>query len=165
VKDSIREFVVLDSARKPFDFSSAVGDVLLIVNTASQCGFTPQYAGLEELFEKYKGRGFRVLAFPCNQFGNQEPGTNEEIARFCEQNYSVSFPVMDKIKVNGEGESPLFAFLKSKAPGLLATKAIKWNFTKFLVSRDGKMVQRFAPTTTPQQMTPAIEEFLAAAAP
>ena len=162
MKDSIHDYTVLDSARKPFNLSNAAGDVLLIVNSASQCGFTPQYAGLEKLYKTYRDRGFRVLAFPCNQFGNQEPGSNDDIAAFCERNYSVSFPVMDKVEVNGGSEEPVFTFLKSRAPGVLSTQVIKWNFTKFLVSRDGKSVQRFAPTTTPEQMTSAIEDLLAA---
>ncbi len=128
------------------------GKVLLIVNTASQCGFTPQYAGLEALYKKYKDRGFAVLGFPCNQFGAQEPGTADEIGAFCEKNYGVSFPMFDKIDVNGPNAHPLFTHLKEEAPGLLGTDGIKWNFTKFLVDRHGKVVTRYAPTTSPNAL-------------
>ena len=128
------------------------GKVLLIVNTASQCGFTPQYAGLEALYEKYKDRGFAVLGFPCNQFGAQEPGTADDIGAFCEKNYGVSFPMFDKIDVNGPNAHPLYVHLKREAPGILGTDGIKWNFTKFLVARDGKVVARFAPTTSPNAL-------------
>ncbi len=128
------------------------GKVLLIVNTASQCGFTPQYAGLEALYKKYKDRGFAVLGFPCNQFGAQEPGTADEIGAFCEKNYGVSFPLFDKVDVNGPNAHPLFTHLKEEAPGLLGTDGIKWNFTKFLVDRHGKVVTRYAPTTSPNAL-------------
>ena len=128
------------------------GKVLLIVNTASQCGFTPQYAGLEALYEKYKDRGFAVLGFPCNQFGAQEPGTADDIGAFCEKNYGVSFPMFDKVDVNGPNAHPLYVHLKREAPGILGTDGIKWNFTKFLVARDGKVVARFAPTTSPNAL-------------
>lgn len=128
------------------------GKVLLIVNTASQCGFTPQYAGLEAMYKKYKDRGFAVLGFPCNQFGAQEPGTADEIGAFCEKNYGVSFPLFDKVDVNGPNAHPLFTHLKEEAPGLLGTDGIKWNFTKFLVDRHGKVVTRYAPTTSPNAL-------------
>lgn len=128
------------------------GKVLLIVNTASQCGFTPQYAGLEELYKKYKDRGFAVLGFPCNQFGAQEPGTAEQIGAFCEKNYGVSFPMFDKVDVNGPNAHPLFQLLKQQAPGILGTKRIKWNFTKFLVARRGEVIGRHAPTTSPKSL-------------
>lgn len=128
------------------------GKVLLIVNTASQCGFTPQYAGLEALYRKYKDRGFAVLGFPCNQFGAQEPGTAYEIGAFCEKNYGVSFPMFDKVDVNGPQAHPLFAHLKQEATGILGTDGIKWNFTKFLVDRDGKVITRYAPTTSPNAL-------------
>jgi len=128
------------------------GRVLLIVNTASRCGFTPQYAGLEALWRTYRDRGLAVLAFPCNQFGGQEPGTAEEILDFCTSNYDVSFPVFGKVDVNGPGAAPLFQELKSQAPGVLGSEAIKWNFTKFLVDRDGKVVRRYAPTTPPEDI-------------
>jgi glutathione peroxidase len=136
------------------------GEVLLIVNTASKCGFTPQYAGLEALYRKYKDRGFSVLAFPCNQFGAQEPGDAAEIANFCSLTYDVTFPVYAKIDVNGDDAAPLFEHLKRAAPGLLGSKAIKWNFTKFLVDRQGDAVERFAPTTSPDAIGPAIEKLL-----
>jgi len=142
------------------DFS---GKVLLIVNTASKCGFTPQYAGLEELYKRYQDQGLAVLGFPCNQFGAQEPGTSEEIGQFCERNYGVSFPIFAKIDVNGSDAHPLFKFLKSEKSGLfgaIGLDAIKWNFTKFLVDRSGKVVERFAPATSPADIAPAIEKLL-----
>ena len=137
------------------------GQVLLIVNTASQCGFTPQYAGLEALYKKYKDRGFAVLGFPCNQFGAQEPGTADEIGTFCEKNYGVSFPMFDKVNVNGPHAHPLYQLLKQQAPGILGTDGIKWNFTKFLVTRDGKVVSRHAPTTSPNALDSSVLELLA----
>ena len=136
------------------------GQVLLIVNTASRCGFTPQYAGLEQLQRRYGARGFSVLAFPCNQFGAQEPGDAAEIARFCTTHYDVSFPVFAKLEVNGAGASPLFEHLKAAAPGVLGSKGIKWNFTKFLVDRDGAVVGRYAPTTKPEDLADAIAALL-----
>lgn len=136
------------------------GEVLLIVNTASKCGFTPQYAGLEALHRKYKDRGFSILAFPCNQFGAQEPGDAAEIANFCSLTYDVTFPVYAKIDVNGENAAPLFEALKKAAPGVLGSKGIKWNFTKFLVDRSGQKVERFAPTTSPDAIGPEIEKLL-----
>lgn len=135
--------------------------VLLIVNTASQCGFTPQYQELEQLHQQYKDRGLVILAFPCNQFGAQEPGDNTQIQQFCQINYGVSFPVMAKIQVNGPDADPLFEFLKDQARGLLKTRAIKWNFTKFLVNKDGVVVKRYAPRTKPMQLVEAIEAELA----
>ncbi len=137
------------------------GQVLLIVNTASQCGFTPQYAGLEALYKKYRDRGFAVLGFPCNQFGAQEPGTANEIGAFCEKNYGVSFPMFDKVDVNGQNAHPLYQLLKQQAPGILGTDGIKWNFTKFLVTRDGKVVSRHAPTTSPNALDSTVMELLA----
>jgi glutathione peroxidase len=134
--------------------------VLLIVNTASKCGFTPQYEGLEALHRTYKDRGFEVLAFPCNQFGAQEPGDAAEIANFCSLTYDVTFPVFAKIEVNGDGTAPLFRFLKDQAPGLLGSRGIKWNFTKFLVDRSGKVVDRYAPTTKPEDIAKDIEALL-----
>jgi glutathione peroxidase len=138
------------------------GKVLLIVNTASHCGFTPQYAGLEQLHRNYAARGLAVLGFPCNQFGAQEPGSADEIAGFCQRSYGVSFPMFAKIEVNGEHAHPLYVHLKHRAPGVLGTEAIKWNFTKFLVSRRGEVVGRYAPATTPQDLAPDIEAQLAA---
>ena len=136
------------------------GQVLLIVNTASRCGFTPQYAGLEQLQRRYGAQGFSVLAFPCNQFGAQEPGDAAEIAHFCTIRYDVSFPVFAKLEVNGTGASPLFEHLKAAAPGLLGSKGIKWNFTKFLVDRDGVVVSRHAPTAKPEDLAAEIEALL-----
>lgn len=127
------------------------GKVLLVVNTASQCGFTPQYKGLESLYKKYKEKGLVVLGFPCDQFAHQEPGTDEEIQQFCERNYGVTFPIFKKIEVNGPGTHPVFSFLRKQAPGLIGD-SIKWNFTKFLVSKDGKKVKRYAPTVEPEQL-------------
>ncbi|NDW15546.1 glutathione peroxidase [Alteromonas genovensis] len=136
------------------------GKTLLIVNTASKCGFTPQYKGLESLYKKYKDRGFEVLGFPCDQFGHQEPGNDDEIAQFCEMNFGVSFPLFKKIEVNGDNESPLFTELKNKAPGLLGTKRIKWNFTKFLVSDKGDVIKRYAPTMKPEDIEKDIVKLL-----
>ncbi|AKU10945.1 glutathione peroxidase [Azoarcus sp. CIB] len=136
------------------------GKVLLIVNTASQCGFTPHYAGLEQLYEKYRDRGLVVLGFPCNQFGTQEPGDAAEIAAFCETNYGVSFPMFAKIEVNGDHAHPLYAWLKTHAKGVLGTEAIKWNFTKFLVDRSGTQVERYAPMTPPEAIADDIEALL-----
>ena len=135
------------------------GKSLLIVNTASKCGFTPQYEGLEELYKQYKNRDFVVLGFPCNQFANQDPGTNDEISEFCEMNYGVSFPMFSKVNVNGEDAHPLFKYLTSEEKGMI-TKNIKWNFTKFLVNKDGEVVSRFAPQTKPENITSDIEKVL-----
>ncbi|MCS6944376.1 MAG: glutathione peroxidase [Sutterellaceae bacterium] len=137
------------------------GKVLLIVNTASQCGFTPQHAGLQMLHERYADRGFAVLGFPCNQFGGQEPGDEAQIAQFCQTRYRVSFPLFAKVDVNGETAHPLFVYLKAAAPGLLGSEAIKWNFTKFLVDRSGRVVKRYAPQTDPLSIAPDIEALLA----
>ncbi|MDR6425305.1 glutathione peroxidase [Variovorax paradoxus] len=136
--------------------------VLLIVNTASQCGFTPQFAGLEELYQKYASQGLVVLGFPSNQFGSQDPGTNEEIGAFCTTNYGVSFPMMEKIDVNGSNAAPLYQWLTKEKPGLLGSTAIKWNFTKFLVGRDGRVLKRYAPLDTPASIARDIEAALAA---
>ena len=148
----------LDGAPMPLaDFR---GQVLLIVNTASECGFTPQYAGLQKLHETYASRGFSVLGFPCNQFHAQEPGTADEIGAFCTKNFGVSFPLSEKIDVNGAAAHPLYRHLTSAAPGILGTEAIKWNFTKFLIDRDGKVAARFAPTTKPESIAADIEALL-----
>lgn len=136
------------------------GKVMLIVNTASKCGFTPQYAGLEALYRKYSGQGFVVLGFPCNQFGAQEPGDMTEIQSFCSLTYDVTFPLFAKINVNGNDTAPLYQHLKSAAPGLLGSEAIKWNFTKFLVDREGNVMERYAPTTTPENLESIIESTL-----
>lgn len=138
------------------------GEVLLVVNVASQCGFTPQYAGLEQLYQRYQGRGFKVLGFPCNQFGGQEPGEADDIKSFCELRYGVTFPMFEKLEVNGEAAHPLFKFLKSQAPGLLGSEAIKWNFTKFLISRRGEVLARYASTTAPEALQADIESALEA---
>ena len=140
------------------------GKVLLIVNTASQCGFTPQFEGLEKLWERYRDEGLVVLGFPSNEFGGQDPGSNAEISQFCQLNYGVSFPMMGKVEVNGSGAHPVWKLLKHEKPGLLGTEAIKWNFTKFLVGRDGKVLKRYAPNDTPESLRKDIEAALAAKA-
>ena len=142
------------------DLSDHKGEVMLIVNVASKCGFTPQYEGLEALQRKYESRGFAVLGFPCNQFRAQEPGDAEEIANFCKLTYDVTFPVYGKIDVNGDDAAPLYKYLKDEAPGLLGSKSIKWNFTKFLVDRSGKVVKRYAPQTRPEELSRDIEALL-----
>ncbi len=144
----------------PLKLSEYRGKVLLIVNTASRCGFTPQYAGLEKLYAKYKRRGLEVLGFPCNQFGNQEPGGADEIAEFCSVNYGVTFPMFEKIDVNGRNAHPLFRHLKREAPGVLGSEPIKWNFTKFLVDRDGRVVERYGSTTKPERLEADVEAAL-----
>jgi glutathione peroxidase len=136
------------------------GQVLLVVNTASACGYTPQYAGLEDLYEQFGGEGLTVLGFPCNQFGSQEPGTAKEISEFCARNYRISFPLFEKIEVNGPDAHPLFKYLKSEKAGILGTEAIKWNFTKFLVDREGVVVSRHAPATTPDDLEAPIRKLL-----
>ncbi len=139
--------------------ASYAGSVVLVVNTASKCGFTPQYQGLQQLYDTYAERGFTVLGFPCDQFGHQEPGDEEEIATFCERNFGVSFPMFAKVEVNGDGAHPLYRWLKDEQGGLLGGK-IKWNFTKFLIGRDGRVIDRYAPTTKPEKLTGAIEKAL-----
>jgi glutathione peroxidase len=148
---------------KPVDLAQYRGKVLLIVNTASKCGFTPQYQGLEAVYRELHGRGpgFEVLGFPCNQFGAQEPGSEDEIGAFCEKNYGVSFPMFAKVDVNGDAAHPLWKHLKAEAPGVLGTEAIKWNFTKFLIGRDGRIAHRYAPTTKPEEIAGDIEKLLA----
>lgn len=147
------------SPRRLSDFAR---QALLVVNVASRCGFTPQYAGLEALHRRFAPRGFAVLGFPCNQFGRQDPGSNESIGQFCQRNYGVSFPMMAKIDVNGDAAAPLYRWLTEEAPGLLGTRAIKWNFTKFLVGRDGRVIRRYAPTDKPAKLARDIEAALAA---
>ena len=141
-------------------FDAYRGKILLIVNTASQCGFTPQYSGLEELYRTYKEKGLVVLGFPCNQFGAQEPGDAEAIGQFCQTRFDLSFPLFAKIDVNGDNAHPLYAWLKHEAAGILGTEAIKWNFTKFLVDRNGKVIHRYAPATRPDELVEAIEALL-----
>jgi glutathione peroxidase len=145
---------------KPVDLAQYRGKALLIVNTASKCGFTPQYQGLEAVYRELHGRGLEVLGFPCNQFGSQEPGSEEEIGAFCEKNYGVSFPMFAKVDVNGDAAHPLWKHLKAEAPGVLGTEGIKWNFTKFLIGRDGKVVKRYAPQTKPEEIADDIEKVL-----
>lgn len=157
---SIYEHEVVTLDGKSIPLSEFKDQVLLIVNTASECGFTPQYEGLEKVYQSYKDRGFSVLAFPCNQFGKQEPGDSSDIANFCTTRFSVSFPMFEKVDVNGNNAHPLFQQLKSAAPGLLGSKSIKWNFTKFLVNRSGKVVKRFAPKDKPEHLTQEIEALL-----
>jgi glutathione peroxidase len=147
---------------RPVPLQQYAGKVLLVVNTASACGFTPQFGGLQQLHETYKDRGLVVVGFPCNQFGSQDPGSNAEIGQFCERNYGVSFPMMSKVDVNGGKADPLFKWLTAEAPGLLGTKAIKWNFTKFLVGKDGRVVKRYAPQDAPASLAKDIEAALAA---
>ena len=163
IQQSVYDFSALSVDGREVPLEQYKGNVLLIVNTASQCGFTPQYAGLETLYAQYKDRGLVVLGFPCNQFGAQEPGTEAEIAQFCELKYGVSFPMFAKIDVNGPRAHPLYQFLKSEKSGIfgvLGFEAIKWNFTKFLVDRSGDVVARFAPSTTPAELGPAVEKLL-----
>lgn len=157
---SIYDFTVNRLDGTPVSLNSFRDKVLLIVNTASECGFTPQYKGLEEVYQKYRAQGFEVLGFPCNQFGAQEPGSAEEIGAFCEKNYGVTFPLFEKIDVNGDHAAPLYQHLKSAAPGLLGSEGIKWNFTKFLVNKDGGIVDRYAPQTKPEALVADIEKLL-----
>ena len=159
--NSIYDFQAKRLDGTPADLGQYRGKVLLVVNTASECGFTPQYKGLEALYRQYRERGFEVLGFPCNQFGHQEPGAATEIGAFCERNYGVSFPLFEKIDVNGDRAHPLYRHLKKAAPGLMGTQAIKWNFTKFLVRRDGTVYQRYAPRTEPAELQQDIEKLLA----
>ena len=159
---SIYDFQAQSIDGQPVPLSKYRGQPMLIVNTASACGFTPQFAGLEQLHQTYGDRGLVVLGFPCNQFGSQDPGSDSEIATFCQRNYGVSFPMMSKIDVNGAEAHPLYRWLTAEAPGLLGTKAIKWNFTKFLVGRDGTVLKRYAPTDTPESLKADIERALAA---
>ena len=149
-------------AGQPAHFASQRGKVLLIVNTASKCGFTPQFAGLEALWREYRERGLVVIGFPSNQFGAQDPGPDHEIASFCEMNYGVTFPMMAKVDVNGDSAAPVWKWLTAQAPGILGTKSIKWNFTKFLVGKDGNVIKRFAPNDSPESLKSDIEAALAA---
>ena len=157
---TLHDFTVDDIHGKPVDLGRYKGRVLLVVNTASQCGFTPQYKGLEALQTEYHGKGLDVLGFPCNQFGGQEPGTEAEIATFCETSFGVTFPMFAKVDVNGDKAAPVYKWLKKEKPGLLGSEAIKWNFTKFLVDRSGKVVGRYAPNDTPESIAPDIEKLL-----
>ena len=162
---SIYDFEALSITGQPAALATQRGKVLLIVNTASACGFTPQFAGLEALWKEYADRGLVVLGFPSNEFGGQDPGSDGEIASFCQLNYGVSFPMMSKIKVNGAQAHPLYQWLTKEAPGILGSKAIKWNFTKVLVGRDGEVLKRYAPTDKPESLKADIEAALAAPIP
>jgi glutathione peroxidase len=157
---SLYDFSATLNNGKEKKLSSFKGKVLLIVNTASKCGFTPQYEGLQKLYAKYRDQDFDVLAFPCDQFGHQEPGSDSEIKSFCELNYGVEFPLFSKIDVNGSSEHPLYKFLKSEKGGLIGD-SIKWNFTKFLIDKKGNVIERYAPTTAPERIAPDIEKLLA----
>jgi glutathione peroxidase len=157
---TVADFAAALPGGESVSLADKAGKVLLVVNTASKCGFTPQYAGLEALWRKYRDRGFEILAFPCNQFGHQEPGNAAEIASFCDVNFGVSFPLMAKVEVNGDRATPLYRWLKREAPGLFGTQKVKWNFTKFLIGRDGKVVRRYPPTAKPQALERDIEALL-----
>ena len=159
---SLYDFDAVSIAGQPANFSAQRGKVVLIVNTASACGFTPQFAGLEQLWKDYRGRGLVIVGFPSNEFGAQDPGSNDEIASFCQLNYGVSFPVMAKVQVNGAKAHPLWQFLTSEARGVLGSQAVKWNFTKFLVGRDGTVLKRYAPNDAPESLRKDIEAALAA---
>ena len=157
---TIADFNVTTNHGEELNLGDKKGNVLLVVNTASKCGFTPQYDGLEAVYQKYKDRGFEVLGFPCNQFGNQEPGNADEIEQFCKLNYGVTFPLMEKVEVNGDDASPLFDWMKEEAKGLFGSTSIKWNFTKFLIDRDGNVVRRYAPNDRPERIAKDIEKLL-----
>jgi len=157
---SVYAFQVRDIKNQDVSLESYRGKTLLIVNVASKCGFTPQYTGLEALYKQYASQGLVVLGFPCNQFGGQEPGTEADIASFCKTNYDVSFPMFAKVDVNGAGTAPIFQYLKTQAPGVLGTEAIKWNFTKFLVDKTGHVVKRYAPTDTPEAIGKELSSIL-----
>ncbi len=160
MSETLYDFSVKDNADNEISLRDFSGKVLLIVNTASKCGFTPQYKGLEELQNKYSEEKFSIIAFPCNQFGGQEPGSNEEIQEFCSLNFQTSFPIMSKIDVNGADADPVYDFLKSEKKGLLGSKGIKWNFTKFLVDQKGKVIKRYSPNTEPKDISTDIEKLL-----
>jgi glutathione peroxidase len=157
---SIYDYTIKNAKNEDVSMSDFKGKVLLIVNTASECGFTNQYEGLEQLYKDHQTNGLELLGFPCNQFGKQESGTDEEIQEFCQVKFGVKFPVFKKIDVNGDDTHPLYEFLKTEAPGLLGSKSIKWNFTKFLISKDGTVLKRFAPKVTPESMTDEIKDLL-----
>ena len=162
---TVYDFSAKNIQGKSVKLNKFKGKAMLIVNTASACGFTPQFAGLEKLWENYRDKGLVVLGFPSNEFGGQDPGSDGEIASFCELNYGVSFPMMSKVKVNGDDAHPLWKWLTKEAPGILGTKGIKWNFTKFLVGRDGQVIRRYAPNDEPESLRADIEQALAAKAP
>ena len=157
---SIYDYKVDDSQKNPVSLSDYKGKTLLIVNVASRCGLTPQYKGLQEIYSKYSDKDFEILAFPCNQFGAQEPGSNEEIKEFCDINFNVSFKIFDKINVNGSSASPLFKHLKNEAKGVMGSEAIKWNFTKFLIDNNGTVIKRYSPQTTPDKIDKDLSKIL-----
>jgi len=157
---NIYQFSAKDHAGETIELSNYKNKVMLIVNTASDCGFTKQYVGLQNLYQKHQAQGLEVLAFPCNQFKQQEKGSNEEIKQFCDLRFNIKFPLFGKVDVNGDNTHPLFSFLKTQAPGILGSKGIKWNFTKFLVNKDGKVIKRYAPTTKPEAIAVDIEKIL-----
>ena len=157
---SIYDYKVDDSQKNPVSLSDYKGKTLLIVNVASRCGLTPQYTGRQELYSKYSNKDFEILAFPCNQFGAQEPGSNEEIKEFCDINFNVSFKIFDKINVNGSSASPLFKHLKNEAKGVMGSEAIKWNFTKFLIDNNGRVIKRYSPQTTPDKIDKDLSKIL-----
>ena len=157
---TIADFTAKRPNGEEISLADKLGKVVLVVNTASKCGFTPQYDGLEALWRKHKDQGFEVIAFPCNQFGGQEPGDADQIEEFCKVNFGLSFPLMGKVEVNGPGASPLYDWMKQAAPGVMGTKSVKWNFTKFLIDRDGKVVRRYAPTDKPEALERDIEALL-----
>ena len=157
---TVADFTVTTNRGESLDLSTKQGKVLLVVNTASKCGFTPQYDGLEALYQQFKDKDFEVLGFPCNQFGAQEPGNADEIQEFCKVNFGVTFPLMKKIDVNGPDASPLYDWMKSEAKGLMGSKSVKWNFTKFLINREGEVVKRYGPQDTPASIAKDIEKLL-----
>ena len=157
---TIADFTAKQPNGEDISLADKLGKVVLVVNTASKCGFTPQYDGLEALYRKFQDRGFEVVAFPCNQFGAQEPGNADEIASFCKLTYDVTFQLMAKVDVNGDGATPLYQWMKDQAPGLMGSRSVKWNFTKFLIDRDGKVVRRYAPTDKPEGIEKDIEKLL-----
>jgi len=162
MSQTFHSFKVQDNQDKPYDLAQHKNQVVLVVNVASKCGFTKQYTGLEALYREYKSQGFTILGFPCNQFGAQEPGTNEQIQEFCSLTYDVTFPVLAKVDVNGDKAAPVYSWLKSTAPGLLGTEGIKWNFTKFLIANDGSVLQRYAPQVEPKDLSADIQKALKA---
>lgn len=158
--NKFHEFTVKDASNKDYPLAQYKGQVTLVVNVASKCGYTPQYKGLESIYREFKNQGFTILGFPCNQFGAQEPGTNEDIQQFCSLTYDVSFPVLAKVNVNGSDAAPIYQWLKASAPGILGTEAIKWNFTKFLIGKNGEVLNRYAPQTEPKEIAADIQKAL-----
>lgn len=162
LKKNFFDFTVKAADGKDVNLSAYKGKVVLVINVASKCGFTPQYSGLEEVYREFKDKNFVALGFPCNQFGFQEPGSNDEIQQFCSMTYQVSFPIMSKVDVNGSKTDPLYMFMKESAPGILGTETIKWNFTKFLIGKDGRVIKRYAPNTEPKEIVSDIQKALSA---